>query len=333
MTEAPDPFDVLGLTPDASNEEVRDAYLRLSRKVHSDQGGTDALFRQVKWAYDELKDRPEKRSEKGSENNPKGSSGPYESKETGDTQEPNTDRSEEDLKANGLARWVKANPAWCLLAVGLGLLSLAGASHSNAVFGLLVTVFGIAGVTGIKPAATIERFRNSNIRMVDTMSGTTFEKFLVSVFAREGYIVKLVGGKGDFGADLILRRGDHKIVVQAKRYAGNVGLDAVQEVAGARAHYKADEAIVVTNSHYTTAARALAKSNNVRLWERSDLVAVMARQSDVQSIVGWALLRKQLRYGMPRMIGRVFLIVLGVLGALAAASASSGRGRRRRRHW
>jgi|ERR1700722_1965803 len=330
VTESLDPFEILGLTSDASKEEIRDAFLRLSRKVHSDQGGTDALFRQVKWAYDELKDRPE--TVPGANGTPN-----HGSDESSSTDETAYTSADEHVGTNGLAQWVKGNPAWFLFIVGIALLFVAGATHTSAVFGLLVSIVGFAGVTGIKPAAMVERFRNSNIRMVDTMNGKTFEIFLVSVFTREGYIVKLVGGTGDFGADLILRRGDHKSVVQAKRYAGNVGVDAVQEVAAARAHYKANRAIVVTNSHYTSAARALAKSNSVDLWERTDLVAVMARQSGIESIRGWTLLRTQLRYGIPQLIRRVLLIVFGLLGAVAAVSGSGSqsrrRRRRRRRHW
>ncbi len=68
---------------------------------------------------------------------------------------------------------------------------------------------------------------------------------------------------GDFGADLILKKVDKKIVVQAKRYSKNVGISAVQEVVGSKAHYNADEAWVVTNSGFTEAAIDLARSNDV----------------------------------------------------------------------
>ncbi|WP_342591586.1 restriction endonuclease [Paenibacillus shirakamiensis] len=62
------------------------------------------------------------------------------------------------------------------------------------------------------------------------------------------------------------------MVVQAKRYSKNVGLKAVQEVQGAKAHYKASEAWVVTNSDYTQQAYNLAKSNQVKLINRDQLI-------------------------------------------------------------
>ncbi len=47
----------------------------------------------------------------------------------------------------------------------------------------------------------------------------------------------------------------------------NVGIAAVQEVVGSIAYYKADRAMVVTNSNFTKSARDLAKRNEVELWE------------------------------------------------------------------
>ncbi|MEE4580528.1 restriction endonuclease [Paenibacillus polymyxa] len=75
---------------------------------------------------------------------------------------------------------------------------------------------------------------------------------------------------GDFGADLILLEGERRIVVQANCYSKNVDLKAVQEVRSARAHYRANGALVVTNSNFTSQAYELAKSNSVRLISRNE---------------------------------------------------------------
>src|ERR1019366_9004818 len=54
--ESAEAYEILGVSRGASKEEIRSAYLRLSRQVHSDTGGSDGLFRQVKMAYDTLSD-------------------------------------------------------------------------------------------------------------------------------------------------------------------------------------------------------------------------------------------------------------------------------------
>jgi curved DNA-binding protein CbpA len=49
-------YDLLGVTPDADTDQIRAAFRQLSMKIHPDSGGTDALFRTVKEAYDTLSD-------------------------------------------------------------------------------------------------------------------------------------------------------------------------------------------------------------------------------------------------------------------------------------
>lgn len=47
---------ILGVAVEADAEAVRAAYLKLIKKVHPDQGGSDELARQVQRAYETLKD-------------------------------------------------------------------------------------------------------------------------------------------------------------------------------------------------------------------------------------------------------------------------------------
>jgi uncharacterized membrane protein YeaQ/YmgE (transglycosylase-associated protein family) len=54
-------YDILGVKPKATNKEIKDAYFRLSKKIHPDMGGSNALFRTVKDAYETLSD-PVRRS-------------------------------------------------------------------------------------------------------------------------------------------------------------------------------------------------------------------------------------------------------------------------------
>jgi restriction system protein len=48
-----------------------------------------------------------------------------------------------------------------------------------------------------------------------------------------------------------------------------VGVRAVQEVAAAKAHYRADKAAVIASGDYTDQAVQLARSNGVELWDRA----------------------------------------------------------------
>jgi restriction system protein len=104
------------------------------------------------------------------------------------------------------------------------------------------------------------------------LNGEDFERYLEILFKKLGYQVRRTPYQGDYGADLILRRGDEDISVQAKRYNRAVGVKAVQEAVTAKDYYGCNKAMVVTNSYFSRQARTLAKANSVELWDRNELV-------------------------------------------------------------
>jgi restriction system protein len=119
------------------------------------------------------------------------------------------------------------------------------------------------------------RLAKSGIFEIDKMDGKSFEEYLGTLFTRQGYSVQQTPYQGDWGADLILSKGNVKTVVQAKRYKKSVGVRAVQEAVTAKAKYGCSEAMVVTNSTFTAQARELARANKVLLWDREKLVETM----------------------------------------------------------
>ncbi|QHW31461.1 hypothetical protein GZH47_11820 [Paenibacillus rhizovicinus] len=127
-----------------------------------------------------------------------------------------------------------------------------------------------------------ERLKRSGIAEVDKMDGRKFEHYLGHMFRAQGYHTEVTQAAGDYGVDLLLTKQGRKIAVQAKRYTGNVGLEAVQQVQAGKAHYGASEAWVITNSNYTDQAYTLAKSNGVRLIARNELIEMMLKMNTPQ---------------------------------------------------
>ncbi len=117
--------------------------------------------------------------------------------------------------------------------------------------------------------------KRSGITEIDKMDGRQFEHYLGLLFKTQGYKTTVTRAAGDYGADLVIEKEGKKIVVQAKRYSKNVGIEAVQQAQASIAHYKAHEAWVVSNSDYTDAARNLASSNSVRLINRKMLIKMI----------------------------------------------------------
>ncbi|MDG0792248.1 restriction endonuclease [Cohnella ginsengisoli] len=117
-----------------------------------------------------------------------------------------------------------------------------------------------------------ERLRKSGIYDIDKMDGRQFELYLGSLYKALGYKSEVTRSTGDYGADLVIEKNGVRTVVQAKCYSKNVGIDAVQQVQGSKAHYKAEQALVVTNRGFTEAAKTLAHSNGVNLVDREFLI-------------------------------------------------------------
>jgi hypothetical protein len=79
----------------------------------------------------------------------------------------------------------------------------------------------------------------------------------------------------DYGADLLISKDGVTTALQAKRYAKNVGNEAVQEIVAAKGYYNCHTALVVTNSRSTVPARKLASRTGVELWDRDRLVKAL----------------------------------------------------------
>jgi restriction system protein len=119
------------------------------------------------------------------------------------------------------------------------------------------------------------RLAAAGIREIDAMDGRTFERRLARLFHDLGYSVERVGRRGDYGADLVVSRNGVRTIVQAKRWSKNVGVKAVQEANAAPAMHGCARGMVVTNRYFTAAAKRLARANDVELWDREKLVAVL----------------------------------------------------------
>ena len=122
------------------------------------------------------------------------------------------------------------------------------------------------------------RLRKAGMKEIDKMTGEEFEEYLGHLFKKRGYHVSYTKTSGDYGADLILEDRDDIIAVQAKRYSGNVGVKAVQEIIGALKMYEATQGWVVTNSYFTKQAEKLAESNEVYLIDREELIDMILKK-------------------------------------------------------
>lgn len=100
------------------------------------------------------------------------------------------------------------------------------------------------------------------------LSPYEFEEFIRQLFLDLGFEAEVTKLTGDFGADILLKKGDKKIAVQVKRYGQNnrVGVQDINQVIGAKTYYGCDDAIFVTTSDFTDQGIDLAWQANIQLW-------------------------------------------------------------------
>jgi len=94
-----------------------------------------------------------------------------------------------------------------------------------------------------------------------------------------GYRTECTPTTGDYGADLVLDDGsDHRYAVQAKRYRGDVGIAAVQEVLGAMSFYVCQTGVICTTAKLTRQATELAmRDGRVIILSRTVLLKLFER--------------------------------------------------------
>lgn len=339
-------YDILGVRPAATPHEIKDRYRDLIRKIHPDLDGPAALFRQVQEAYEVLSDPLRRASYDRLLQSGSGAATARSDPRTRWPQGPRTDpsprrgdtvpgpgrrdtsRSAPRRKRPGTLAFISSmnsHPAGLVAMAGAILLVLGAALAQVGIALILLgaAAFILAGVAGLGGRGAKERkaYQRSGMTAIDAMTGRQFEVLLENFFANKGYRVARIGGRGDFGADLLLNDSHGRMIVQARRWNGVVRHDAVQQAIDAMTRYRAPRALVVTSSDYSQHAVTVANSNGVILWNRATLAAELTviRGTPLQS--GARRFSSELRAGSR--------ICLGALAAVFVAfMAISSRARK-----
>lgn len=117
--------------------------------------------------------------------------------------------------------------------------------------------------------------RNTAARCL-RLTGEEFEAYMARVLADNGFRrVTVTRASGDQGVDILAVRNGRTYAIQCKNYVGAVGNAAVQEAYAGAEYYGCDIAAVVCPGEFTRAARELAESVGVELWDGQRLSHMM----------------------------------------------------------
>jgi len=110
----------------------------------------------------------------------------------------------------------------------------------------------------------------------ERMSGEDFEKYVKDILKHNGFKKLCLTKKtGDYGIDILGVYHHQTYAIQCKKYRQPVGVSAIQQAYAGCKYYECDIPVVVTNSHFTSAAISMAEMNGVELWDGKKLKQLM----------------------------------------------------------
>ena len=121
-----------------------------------------------------------------------------------------------------------------------------------------------------------EEARRNNVRTIadlQRLSGEGFEKYVASLFEKDGYRVTQQGGSGDEGVDLIIHIGGAKDAVQCKRWKNDIGSAVVREFYGSIMHIGARHGFILTTASFSDSAKSFANGKPITLIDGAYLLA------------------------------------------------------------
>lgn len=127
------------------------------------------------------------------------------------------------------------------------------------------------------PIEEIQLIREAEIGLADnfaSMSDRDFEFFISELLKEMDYdIIKVTPPTGDFGTDIIAKKGGVSVAVQCKKYneKNRVGNTSIQQLIGSMRYYGASHSIFVTTSDYTEKAKEQTKNASIELWNKDTL--------------------------------------------------------------
>lgn len=121
-----------------------------------------------------------------------------------------------------------------------------------------------------------EAILQTNINQVDGLTPYEFEEWVARFLRIAGYKAHTTKKSGDYGVDVLAEKDNTSIAIQVKKFTKPVGIKAIQEVISGMDYYNCYEGWVITTAPYfTQAAKNLAKTRNIKLYNKNDLAILL----------------------------------------------------------
>ena len=112
------------------------------------------------------------------------------------------------------------------------------------------------------------------------MDGITFEYFCADLLLIEGFSnIEVTKASADNGVDIVATKNNKKYIFQCKCVTHTCSNKAVQEIVSANTIYHADVMCVICNTTFSTQAKILANTNNVKLYSLGTIKHILDKYS------------------------------------------------------
>lgn len=119
---------------------------------------------------------------------------------------------------------------------------------------------------------------STGIEQVNNLNPYEFEKWIAEMLSLGGYETETTKKSGDYGVDVIAKKGSTTIAIQVKKYTNPLGVKCVQEVIAGMQYYNANEGWVMSTApSFTRQAQNQASVSNIKLFTYNDLAIFLKR--------------------------------------------------------
>ena len=109
------------------------------------------------------------------------------------------------------------------------------------------------------------------------LDGWSFEKEVAIVFQSHGYTANVTKGSNDGGIDINLYKNNKRTIVQCKNHKNAIGPSPLRDLLGTLVSTRANSAIMVSRSGYTSGARQYANDNGIIALDIGDIIEMHKR--------------------------------------------------------
>jgi DnaJ domain/Restriction endonuclease len=313
-------YEILGVSPTATQNEIKTKYRKLIQRIHPDLDGPTALFRQVQEAYEELSDPARRAAYDRSLSAQSALTRSASHRQAFERQARTASHLPGRSPAKAVGTSSPNRQLTGVVAIAGAFLLVFGVAGSDVgtgliVVGALVVVAAAVAALGGRGRRERDAYLRSGMAAVDAMTGRQFVVLLRHFFANKGYRVGRIRLRNST-ADLLLNDSQGRMIVHVRRWTDVVRHDVVQQAAVAMAHYGAARALVVTPSNYSPDAITVANSKGVVLWDGATLATELSAVSGERRQSGVKLFSSDLRAGIRICLGFSFATLFVTRGAV-----------------